>query len=818
MARLAEYLARRDFSRTPEPGDSAESQAGGLALLYGMQKHDASTIHFDLRLEWDGALLSWAVTKGPSLRTDDKRLAVRTEDHPLSYLGFEGTIPRGEYGAGTVMLFDIGHWSPVEPRDVDRGLDKGHLRLRLHGKRLTGEWNLVRMKSDSDRENWLLIKADDAAAGRRDPVARYRRSVASGRTMREIARDAPPRETDAQNGRRPPCREPQLATLAPELPLGDPLWHELKFDGYRALAALGKGGPRLCTRGGQDWTDRFAALLPALGTIDCDSALIDGEVVAGADLQGFSALQEALKRGGPLRLYAFDLLERDGRDLMDRPLTERRAALDDLLSDVPPLGDVQLSPLVEGDPRAAFERVCAAGGEGLIAKRTDRPYRSGRSKDWLKAKCVRRDSFAIVGWSPSEARGRPFSSLALAARREGALRYMGRVGTGFDDDTMAEIASRLKPLARKTPPVEVPRGDAKGLRWVTPKLVAEVKYAETTADGRLRHAVFLGLREDVTPESLELDEDRMEGDGMDQDGRIEIAGISLSHPDRVVYPEAGLTKRAVAEYHADIADRMLEEVADRPLSLVRMPEGLAGERFFQKHPGPGFPDAVKRVTLTEADGDEGAYMYVDAAAGLVGAVQMGALEFHIQGVRRDRPDRPDRMVFDLDPDEALPFAEVASAAADLRDRLAALDLPSWALVTGGKGVHVVVPLRRIAGLDSVSLFARVFATALAQEAPDRFTASMSKDRRAGRIFVDWLRNARGATAIAPFSLRARTGAPVAVPVAWDELAWLDSAQAFGPDAARERGWDVVTAHTPVGLSEARVAALDDWARGLDAGE
>jgi bifunctional non-homologous end joining protein LigD len=312
--------------------------------------------------------------------------------------------------------------------------------------------------------------------------------------------------------------------------------------------------------------------------------------------------------------------------------------------------------------------------------------------------------------------------------------------------------------------------------------------------------------EDVDPTALTVDEN-----SMDDDARIEIAGIPLSHPERTIYPEAGLTKRAVAEYFAEIADRTLEETADRPLSLLRLPEGLAGERFFQKHPGPGFPDAVKRMTLTEADGGEGVYMYVDSAAGLVGAVQMGALEFHIQGVRRDRPDRPDRMVFDLDPDEALPFADVASAAADLRDRLAALDLPCWPLVTGGKGVHVVVPLRRIASRDGVRRFARRFAAALAQEAPGRFTASMSKDEREGRIFVDWLRNEQGATAIAPFSLRARPGAPVAVPVGWDELAGLGSAQAFGPDAARERGWEGVARPAPVGLSEARVAALEDWA-------
>ena len=801
--RLAQYFEKRDFTRTPEPREAGAPE--GLALRYSMQKHDATRTHFDLRLEWKGVLLSWAVTKGPSFRTDQKRLAVRTEDHPVSYLEFEGQIPKDNYGAGTVMLWDIGHWRPLEP--LEKGLKKGHIHLALHGRRLTGGWHLVRMggkkPGDKKRENWLLIKEDDEAAGERDPVRRYRRSVVTNRSFREIAGDAEAPPFVARSKARPRFRKVQLATLGDSLVDGADWWHELKFDGYRALVALGKAGPKIYTRNGHDWTDRFETLLPDLAAIDCDSALIDGEIVAGAGLSGFSALQKAIKNGGPFTYYAFDILERDGADLTAQPLTVRRKALEEIFGDVPPLGAVQLSSVIEDEAAAAFEAICAARGEGLIAKRRDARYRAGRGRDWIKVKCTRRDEFVVAGWQESDKKGRPFASLVLAAHRDGELAYVGKVGTGFDSDQMAELAAAMKPLARKTAPLDVPAADARGVRWITPKLVAEVTYSEFTADGRVRHAVFEGLRRDKPARAVNLG-----GDTMSDEGRVDIAGISVSHPKRVVYPKAGITKRQVAEYYEAVAERMLQTCEDRPLSLVRLPTGLEGERFFQKHAGSGFPDALKTVEIEEKEGGREPYMYVTDAAGLVAAAQMGTLEFHIWGSKRDRLERPDRMVFDLDPDEGLGFRDVKTAALDLRDRLDDLGLPSWPMVTGGKGVHLVVPLRRVAEWETVKLYSRIFATLVAQEEPTRYLAEASKAKREGRIFIDWLRNQRGATAIAPFSLRAREGAPVAVPVSWEELEALKSAQAFPLDAALDRSWKELTVPKPVGLSQKLVDRLE----------
>ena len=810
MDRLGAYRRKRDFGSTPEP--HASGSPSSLAPRYSVQKHDARRLHFDLRLEWDGALLSWAITRGPSLQPSEKRLAVRTEDHPLSYLDFEGMIPEGNYGAGTVMLWDIGHWQPDGA--VQAGLRKGHLRFILHGQRLTGAWHLIRMKgrkaNDAGRENWLLMKDEDEAAGRRDPVARYLRSVRTRRTMREIGRQADP-AGPPQAGDLPRFRTVQLASLENSLPTGEDWWHELKFDGYRALVALGRGGPRVFTRNGHDWTDRFAGVVGGFDMLDCQSALIDGEIVAGAGVRGFSALQDAIKVGGPFAFYAFDLLECDGVDLTTMPLYKRRVALERIFAQVPPLAPVAVSPVIEEEAEASLSAVCEAGGEGLIAKRRDAPYRGGRGTAWLKIKCQRREEFVVMGWQPSSSRARPFASLLLGTHERGTLVYAGKVGSGFHTEAMRDLAAKLDRSTRATAPADIPAREAKGARWVSPRLVVEVAYAERTQQGRLRHAVFRGMREDKPAGTVSWEEANVTVPNPSEKGRRLFAGIAISNPERVVFPKAGITKADVASYYEAVADAMLPTCADRPVSLVRLPEGLGGDAFFQRHAGKGFPDALKTVEIEEGDGARAPYMYLTSVEGLVAAAQMGTIEFHIWGARLDRLDRPDRMVFDLDPDIGLGWGDVVSAACDLRDWLSQLGLRAWPLVSGGKGVHVVVSLKRTAGWETVKLFSRIVATVMAQNEPGRFTAEMSKAKRKGRVFIDWLRNDRSATAIAPFSIRAREGAPVAVPVNWDELAALPSAQAFSLRAALERGQSDVAFPEPVALTGRRIALLENAA-------
>ena len=769
MRDLDDYIAKRNFAQTSEPDSGVKS--GGVAPRFSFQKHDATRLHWDLRLEHDGVLLSWAVTRGPSLYPKDKRLAVRTEDHPVDYLDYEGIIPKGNYGAGTVMLWDIGWWQPFH--DVDDGLASGHLHFALHGQRSTGTWSLIRMKGtragDSGRENWLLIKEDDEAAGVLSMVDVHMTSLSTGRDMAGIAANADPLPLWPERKSPPPrFHPPQLAELQDAPPDGDAWWHEVKLDGYRAQVAIGKGGARIYTRNGLDWTDKFASLLPALNLLPAQTALIDGEIVGGAGLERFGDVAGAIEHGGPFVFYGFDLLARDGRDLTAAPLTDRRAALDKLFATVTPRGMLRLSPVLSGSAEDLFVKIADAGGEGLVSKLRDASYRSGRSAAWVKSKVQRRGAFVIVGWQHSTARGRAFASLLMAAQENGRLVYRGKVGTGFTAATEADLIARLMRLTAAEPPFDLPAIRAK-ITWVTPSLIAEVRFAEITRDGHLRHASFVALREDKIVAEVITD---------DNATRPQVAGVGISNPDRIVYPKPKITKLAIATYYEAIADRLLDEARSRPLSLLRLPDGLDGQQFFQKHRGKGFPAPMREMQLPDAKGEMQDKMYLTTPASLIAAVQMGTLEFHIEGVRTDKPQSPDRMVFDLDPDEGLGFVAVRDAAFVIRDLLAEAGLASWAMVSGGKGVHVTVPLRRNASTQSVALFSRIFATLLAERRPKNFTAKMSKAERRGRIFIDWLRNDAGSTAIAPFSLRARPGAPVAMPVTWDELRGLRRANGF----------------------------------------
>lgn len=785
--RLKEYNRKRDFQKTIEPPgtskNGSDAKRGG-ELLFTVQKHAATRLHFDLRLEWNGVLLSWAVTRGPSNAQTVKRLAVRTEDHPMDYAEFEGTIAKGNYGAGTVMLWDFGTWQPLS--DVDEGLAKGILKFETFGSRMRGAWTLVRMKPKPTEKggNWLLIKERDRFLENEDEdalVREYVSSVSTGRTMEEIAKGVKPKRKSKKTVASkiaftlptPKFVKPQLANNADSAPAGDDWLHETKYDGYRCLAALGKNGVRLYTRSGLDWTGRYANLPRAFSELRCKNALIDGEVIAAAKdtSSGFSALQRALESQLPVHFRAFDLLVLDGENLTPKPLVERKELLRALLKNLQEDSPIAYSEHVIGNGPAVFEAITKAGGEGTIAKRADAPYRHQRSTSWLKIKAKLREEFVIGGFSPSAKRGRPFASLLVGIHENGRLIYRGRVGSGFGEREFELLAPLIKKHIRKSSPFEeVPPDIARSAKWLDPKLVAEVSFAELTGDGNIRHGVFVGLREDKAPEFVTVENN--------SENSAEVAGIAISSGERIVFPKARLTKLAIAEYYEAAGKRMIETAGDRPVSLVRCPDGISGSCFFQRHVGDGFAKSVKAIDIEEKGGDTEPYLYVTSPSGLVGAAQMGTIEFHIWGCRIDAIEKPDRMVFDLDPDEALSFGDVKSAALDMRSLLAELGLDSAAMVTGGKGVHVVVPLRRTISWETMKTFSQTVAVLMAQREPKRFTATMSKAKRKGRIFIDWLRNERGSTSIAPWSIRAREGAPVAMPVDWDEMKKLKSANAF----------------------------------------
>ncbi|WP_196258680.1 DNA ligase D [Pelagibacterium limicola] len=784
---LKDYRQKRDFAKTREPAGRKGKKAGGR--MFVVQKHDARRLHFDFRLEHDGVLKSWAVTKGPSSDPAEKRLAVRTEDHPIDYGSFEGTIPEGEYGGGTVMLWDRGEWEPEG--DPDDGLKSGRLKFRLEGERMKGGWALIRMreKKGDKRENWLLIKERDDFAGGED-ILQADKSVETGRKMEEIATGKPRRSTKTL----PDFVKPQLATLVDSVPVGANWLFEMKYDGYRCIAAVSDGHVRLFTRSGLDWTDRFGHVVPALERLKTKSALIDGEICAFGPKGGtsFSVLKKHLSDGGPLVFFAFDLLELDGKNLRDRPLTERKKALEKLIGKRARHDSLQFSPTISGKGQEVFDAICQAGHEGIIAKDGAARYVSARTKSWLKIKCTLRQEFVVVGWSPSDKRQGGFASLLLATEEGGKLVYRGRVGTGFDEIAREDLQGRLGKRARKSPPLDgVPGQIARSARWVRPDLVVEIAYTELTDDGALRHPSFLGLREDKPAKGIGMETATTAADEIPLTSEIGVedahkVGIKLSSADKVLFPEQGVTKGQLAAYYAAVAPAMLDHVRDRPLSLVRCPEGRAKACFFQKHDTGGFPQGMLPVQITEKSGGKTTYRYLRDLAGLLAGVQMGVLEFHIWGSRVDNLEKPDRLVFDVDPDERLDFSDVKRAAFDIRDRLKAMGLESFPMVTGGKGIHVIVPLTRRTEWREVKAFAAGFARKMARDEPDRFTATLSKAARKGKLFIDYLRNERGSTAVAPFSTRARKGAPVAVPVSWEEVETLERANGFSLATAAVR--------------------------------
>jgi bifunctional non-homologous end joining protein LigD len=801
---LETYRAKRDFTRTAEPSGKsrrkAAAKAGGGRFV--IHKHDARRLHYDLRLEHDGVLWSWAVTRGPSLDPQEKRLAVHVEDHPLDYGDFEGNIPEGEYGAGSVIVWDTGTWTPEG--DPAAGMKKGHLSFTLDGNKLKGGWHLVRLKPrrGEKRENWLLIKAEDAEAHPGGDILEDEpRSVVSGRTNDEVAHDrkaavwdtsdahprADTRKTRATTAPKPakaapkPAADlpdfvpPELATLQSQPPSGPEWLHEVKFDGYRIQAALSGGKLRLHTRTGLDWTERFGKpIADALAALDCRSALIDGEIVVMGEngVASFSALQQALSEGRAhtMVFYAFDLLSLDGKDLRDEPLADRKEHLAALLGEAE--GPLRYSEHFVEPGRTMLRHACRMGLEGVVSKRADAPYRSGRGKDWIKSKCTNRQEFVIVGYVPSDKTGRGLRSLLVGYNEGGRLRYGGRVGTGFSQRVGDDLKQRLDALKASKPAISPDPPGQKDAVWVEPDLVAEVEFGSWTSEGILRHASFQGLREDKPADEIVQEEpddtkpaqtrQKLAAGTRERKG---TAKVSLSNPDKLLWPEAGVSKSDLLAYYERVWPRMERFVVNRPLSLVRAPEGIGGQRFFQKHASKGMSDTIS--TRKDKDGED--LLFIRDFDGLAALVQLGTVEVHIWGAPIDSIETPDQIVFDLDPDEGLGIDHVRAATLDVKQKLEELGLPTFLKTSGGKGYHVMVPLKPKADWVAVKGFADAFAHALAQGAPDRYTATLSKKARAGRIFIDYLRNGRGSTTVAPYSARARTGATVSMPLPWKAL-------------------------------------------------
>ena len=821
------YNRKRDFSKTKEPRGR---KLKGKGNSFVVQKHNASRLHWDFRLELDGVLKSWAVPKGPSLDPGENRLAMRTEDHPLDYGGFEGTIPKGEYGGGTVMLWDQGRWIPDPRKDPSKTIEEGHLHFTLEGERMKGEWVMFRLKPKPGEkaEPWMLKKVTDDFADPDDGDALVDNcvtSVTTGRTMAEIAtgEDVWRSNRGGQKGGRakqkgskapPGFQEPQLATLVDEVPTGDSWIHEIKYDGYRLLLAVGDGVATAWTRNAKDWSDKFKPLVKAAARLPA-GCLIDGEAVALDDdgRPSFQLLQSTLKGGNAnLAFYAFDLLVDRGEDIRKLPNIERKERLAALLKGVSP-------PILYGDHiigrgEEMFEAVCKQGGEGIISKKASAAYSGTRTRNWLKIKCIQRQEFVIVGWLESDKR-RGFRSLLLGSRDGRKLEYVGKVGTGFNAALIEQLMERMEPLAVDKAPVEVPRADRKGAHWIKPQLVAEIAFTEFTDDGVLRHPSFMGLREDKpakdvvreVPQHLEetkVTKPKSSRSKAKATATAEDFGIEISSPERVIFPELGLTKKDLADYYATIEPLIMVDAADRPVTLIRFPSGRTGESFFQKHDKGTFGPHVKQVPIEEKDGHFEDYLYFDDIRGLLACVQMGTIEFHGWGSKVDKVEYPDRLVFDLDPDVGLDFGNVKEAAVLLRELLKGLGLESWPLLSGGKGLHVVVPLDASEDWVTVKSFAERFSRAISEAEPGMFTANIRKEQRKGRIFLDWLRNQRGATAVLPYSVRGREGAPVAAPVAWDELDRFDSGHHFSIRDANEL------------LERAKSKALAGWGKAKQA--
>lgn len=801
---LEAYRRKRNFSATTEP----KGRKGAIpGTSFVVQKHDATRLHYDFRLEMDGVLKSWAVTRGPSLVAGEKRLAVHVEDHPLEYGGFEGTIPKGEYGGGAVIVWDRGTWTPIG--DAHKGYAMGQLDFELQGEKLRGRWHLVRMraKERTKRENWLLIKGDDRFArpeSAPDILEERPESVKTGRAIADVAGEPPgwssrsgridktkktrrtPNSTTAiqpaaastsdpskvkgaKRGSLPSFVEPMLATLIPSPPAGERWLHEIKFDGYRLQARIEAGRVKLLTRGGLDWTKKFGKrVAAALAGLPVGAALIDGELVVENDAgaSDFSALQAELRerRSDRFVFYAFDLLHLDGYDLRAAPLVARKALLEQIVAGAPKT--IRYSGHFEEDGALVLRHACRLSLEGVVSKLRDAPYRPGRGRSWVKSKCSARQEFVIAGYVPSTTSRKAIGSLVLGVYEDGSLHHVGRVGTGY---TAAVAETLFKKLARIRV-LSSPFGarlnaeEARHVCYVRPDLVAEVEFRAWTADGHLRHASFRGLREDKPANEIVREAPKAAAMAAKTPQRV----VRLTHPDRLYWPNEGVTKEGLADYYVDVWRFMAPFVVGRPLALVRCPNGIAGEKFFQKHAWKGLsPDIV--LVKDPNEPAEQPLISIRDLDGLLGLVQAAVLEIHPWGSTVADLERPDMIIIDLDPGEDTPWRATIAAADEARQRLKNAGLAAFVKTSGGKGLHVVAPLKAKAPWSAVKAFTKSMAEAMAADSPDLYVATIAKSKRRGKILVDYLRNQRGATAVGAYSTRARPGAAVSMPLAWSEL-------------------------------------------------
>jgi len=826
------YRKKRNFKTTPEPAGRVR-RALSHEPVFVIQKHAASHLHYDFRLELNGVLLSWAVPKGPSLDPHDKRLAMHVEDHPIEYGGFEGVIPPKQYGSGTVMLWDRGTWQPVG--DAEASYRQGKLKFELHGEKLHGGWMLVKShggKYGGDK-SWLLIKENDAYA-RSGVDARIvdtePDSVASGRSLDAIAADpdrvwhsnksveenvrsgavrrakpslAPGKVKGARKASLPETIDAELATLVDHPPSGDEWLHEIKFDGYRMLSRVAKGECRIVSRNGKDWTASFPTIADAVRRLPVTNAWIDGEIVVmdGKGQTSFQALQNVLSEGASAKLVycVFDLPWLNGYDLRDAPLSERKA----LLAKVVGQGSlIRYSDHVQGNGDAFFGEACKVGLEGIVSKRADSRYVGARGRDWQKVKCGMRQEFVIGGYTDPQGARTGFGALLLGVYEGSDLRYCGKVGTGFNDAALATLSERLAKLATDTPPfVDPPTGaEARRSHWVKPALVGEVSFTEWTRDGTLRHPSFEGLRQDKRARDIVRERPVHEAEGHEAqakpakkraraaaptapatrarktasrtsrqtDAANEVEGVAISNGTKVLYPEAGITKMELARYYAAMGDLLVPQLRERPLTLVRCPNGWDKPCFYQKHANETISEHIERIDIRDSGGVK-PYMIANSVSAIVALAQMGVLELHPWGSRAPKLGYPDRLIFDFDPDEALGYDRLVDAVTVLRKLLDALELEAFLKTTGGKGLHVVIPLEPTRTWDEAKEFCRGVAEMLVRTFPDRFTAKLTKSRRSGLIFIDYLRNVEGATAVAAYSVRAKANAPVSMPIDWSEL-------------------------------------------------